>query len=266
MFRALKFVAAAGLGVMVGCGASHWSYHGSTGPAHWGELKPEYAVARSGRAQSPIDIGTAGVAPGDAPPLKFEYGKVTVELFDNGHTVQADIVAPAGKSARKAPALIRGAQRFELQQFHVHVPSEHTVDGREYAGELHLVHQSKDGTLAVVGLLLEAGKAHPVLDRVWAKLPAPPAGHDGKPARTRIDGVDLAALVPSLRRVWRYDGSLTTPPCTEGVRWHVFAAPVELSSGPLEALERRFSGEDFPGGNRRPTQPLMGRKVVETAG
>jgi carbonic anhydrase len=155
----------AALGASAGAGeaghAPHWTYHGAEGPAHWGELAPEFATCKAGREQSPVDI-VAG-APSAQSALGFAYTPQALQITNNGHTIQVD--------RAQGGTLSVGDARYALAQFHFHGPSEHTVTGKHYPLELHLVHKASDGTLAVVGVLIEQGAANPALAPIVAHLP-----------------------------------------------------------------------------------------------
>lgn len=240
-----------------GCSRTHpqWSYHGKTGPAHWGDLAPKYAAAKSGKEQSPIDIKTAEAKLTELPSWGFEYGDDTsLAVVNNGHAVQANV--PEGKGE----VTIDG-ETFKLLQFHFHAPSEHLVDGKEYALEVHLVHQGAGGELGVVGVLIREGSAHAELGKFWGDLPRA-AGHDEATGKSKaVTQFDLNKLLPADHSSYRYAGSLTTPPCSEGVRWCVLATPIEMSSAQIAAFKDLFSGPEFPDGNRRPVQPLNERTI-----
>lgn len=220
--------------------AAHWSYAGDTGPTHWGSLAPEYALCAKGTQQSPIDIKqTTSV---DLPNLALHYSATPVEIVNNGHTVQVNYAPGSWMEV--------DGTRYDLLQFHFHSPSEHTIAGKHAAAEMHLVHKSKDGTLAVVGVLLEEGAANSSFDPVWNNLPSKPG------AAQRFEAtVDVTSLLPTDQRTYRYPGSLTTPPGTEGVHWYLMQEPVRLSKGQIAAFTRVYRG------NNRPTQALNGRTV-----
>jgi carbonic anhydrase len=232
----------------------HWTYAGPTGPQHWGELSPEFALCSTGRLQSPIDLG--GASTGDDFPIAFDYVETslriahnqhTVGVLNNGHTIQ--VTYDAGSE------ITLGGVAYGLEQYHFHAPSEHAADGRQFSMEIHLVHQSADRALLVVGVLVEEGAHNPAFEPVWANLPGAPG--DAK----HLAGVmvDVDDLVPDDRRAYRYLGSLTTPPCSEGVRWVVLATPVELS--PEQVAE--FTAIVPP--NNRPLQAANGRAVLRVA-
>ena len=235
--------------------AGHWSYHGETGPEHWGDLDPAYSAAKNGREQSPIDIKSESVEVSELPAVTLAYdSSVELVVFNNGHAIQADV--PNGGS------LTIGGETFKLLQFHFHAPSEHLVDGKEYAGEMHLVHAAEDGTLAVVGVFIVPGDVHGELAEIWDDLPEAGADGHSKGKERAIAAFELNTLLPDRLNSYRYAGSLTTPPCSEGVKWTVLSEPIEMSEGQIEAFGALFSGEEFPDGNRRPCQPLNGRAVL----
>ncbi len=220
-----------------------FAYEGETGPDQWGELSPAYAGCATGRSQSPVDLTDAGTA--EPVPIDFDYSPTALSVVSNGHTVQ---VPYDGGSA-----LVVDGARYELIQFHFHTGSEHTVDGRQLPMELHLVHADGDGHLAVVGVLAEIGDEHPALAPVVAAIP-PEASSD--PVTVTGATLDARDLLPEDRSYYRYSGSLTTPPCTEGVEWRVFTDPIEVSPDQLAALTGAIHA------NARPVQPLGDRELV----
>lgn len=219
----------------------HWSYEGDTGPGHWGALKKEWALCGTGRQQSPIDI--TETAARDLANIVFHYQAAAGEIVNNGHTVQVNL--------QPGCWIEISGTRFDLVQFHFHAPSEHTIGGREAAAEMHLVHQSAKGELAVVGVLLQAGSGHAAYGKVMAQVPAA-AG----PGVALEAPLNPAELLPADPRTYRYTGSLTTPPGTEGVRWNVMTEAVELSPEQLGVFKAVYPN------NRRPVQGLNGREVV----
>lgn len=232
-----------------------WSYHGATGPEHWEDIG---ACPAGLTSQSPIDIVTEDLDDDDddgLTELEFDYNDdATLSVFNNSHTVQANV--PVGST------LTIGGKMFDLLQFHYHTESEHAVNGELLPVEMHFVHAAADGELAVVGVFYEAGDEN---DEVEKLLPLPEVESAGDPAVTRA-GVDLNELLPSNQTTVRYSGSLTTPPCSEGVRWNVMTNIMTMSADQLHEYEEVFSDPDeFPHGNRRPVQPLNGRTVVTDA-
>jgi len=222
----------------------HWAYEGEAGPEHWGGLDPAFFAAEKGVAQSPIDIQTARTFEASLPDLQFSSAPVPLEVLNNGHTVQVNC-AP-GNSLRF------GQETYGLAQFHFHSPSEHTIDGQHAPLEMHMVHKDANGHLAVVGVMIRQGKPDGDFEALWNNLPVEEA------AATTVAGasIDPGALLPADRGYFWYDGSLTTPPCTEGVRWFVLQDGLEMSAEQLAKFQEIFNG------NNRPVQPLNARLVL----
>ncbi len=223
--------------------AAHWSYQGDGGPAAWARLRPEFNLCGSGQRQSPVDI-RGGLAV-DLEPVTFAYADSRFGVIDNGHTVQANIATGSHIEI--------GGQRFDLLQMHFHRPSEERIDGRQFEMSAHLVHRDAQGKLAVVALLIERGPAHPVVQTVWNNLPL--EQHQEVPARVPLS---LQALLPSDARYFTYMGSLTTPPCSEDVRWIVMRQPVTMSPEQIELFARIYPM------NARPLQQLAGRRILQS--
>ena len=219
----------------------HWSYTGAHGAAHWAELDATNEACALGHQQSPIDIRKAQQA--DLPPLAFNYGRIAPSIVNNGHTIQVNV--PAGQFLQV------GEQRYELLQFHFHTPSEESIRGKRRAMVAHFVHRAADGSLGVVAALIQPGKANPAFEAVLSHLPPHPK------ETITVEGLelDLAAMLPATRRYYDFQGSLTTPPCSEGVHWMVLAEPVTVSPGAIQAFRRLYAA------NARPVQPLHGRVV-----
>jgi carbonic anhydrase len=223
----------------------HWSYEGEEGPEHWGELSPDYELCANGSQQSPIDIANPTAA--DLANVVFDYEPTPLEIVNNGHTIQV--------SYALGSSIQLDATSYELLQFHFHAPSEHLVSGAAADAELHLVHRSATGALAVVGVLMAQtadGADNSALATVWSNLPQAPG-----PARQVDAQVDAEMLLPENRLTFRYQGSLTTPPCSEGVSWLMMTEPIGISAAQLEALGAIMEG------NNRPIQPLNDRPLVE---
>jgi len=223
--------------------APHWSYEGEGGPAAWGSLKPEFSLCAKGQRQSPIDIRDGIVV--DLQPVQFDYRPGGFSVIDNGHTVQVDV-------ARGNTIEVMG-RRYELVQFHFHRPSEERIDGRQFELSVHLVHRDPEGRLAVVAVVLERGAAQPVVQQVWNNLPL--EKHEAVPASSAIDPSDL---LPPDRRYYTYMGSLTTPPCTEGVLWMVMQKPVPVSTQQIDIFSRLYPM------NARPAQQAAGRLIKQS--
>jgi len=223
--------------------AVHWGYDGVGGPQAWGRLKPEFSQCAAGQRQSPIDIRD-GIAL-DLEPVQFDYRPGGFAVIDNGHTVQVN-VAPGN-------TIEVNGRRYALQQFHFHRPSEERVDGRQFEMDVHLVHKDADGRLAVVAVLLERGAAQPLLQTVWSHLPL--EKHEEVAARAQIDP---GQLLPADRRYYTYMGSLTTPPCSEGVLWLVMQQPVPVSAQQIDVFARLYPM------NARPLQQAAGRLIKQS--
>jgi len=236
-------VAAVASVVPVQAEGHHWSYGKHGGPTEWGELDHAFASCQLGKLQSPIDIRGATAA--DLPEIKFDYKPAALKVIDNGHTIQVNY-APGS-------TIDVGGTRYELIQFHFHKPSEEKVDGKAHAMVAHLVHKGGDGALAVVAVLLDKGHDNPTLRAIWTHLPK----HKQKEVAVPT-AIDAAALLPADRGYYTFDGSLTTPPCSEGVRWFVLKTPMTVAASELTAFARLYPM------NARPTQPLNGRAVEAT--
>lgn len=225
--------------------AAHWAYGGAGGPEAWAHLSPEFATCGSGLRQSPIDI--RGGVRVDLEPVRFDYRPSSFNVLDNGHTVQVNV--GAGNSIE-----VMG-RRYELQQFHFHRPSEERIDGRQFDMVVHLVHRDVEGRLAVVAVLLERGSAQPLVQAVWNHLPLERGEADAVAVTTPLD---LDQLLPRDRRYYTYMGSLTTPPCSEGVLWMVMAQPVPVSEAQIDVFARLYPM------NARPIQSASGRLIKQS--
>ncbi len=232
-------------------GDPHWGYEGADGPANWGSLSSKWALCREGKAQSPIDIEKTLKA--DMPALRAEFKPAALKIIHHEH--MADVVN-TGHSIQvnytEGDSLKVGNQEFKLLQYHFHSPSEHTVRGKHFPMEMHLVHQSRDGQLAVVGVFVEEGKHNTSFDPVWSNLP------NAKSREHHLEHVtvDVNKLLPPTQTTYRYDGSLTTPPCSERVNWIIMSDPVQLSARQIGAFQRIIEG------NNRPVQPLNARQIA----
>lgn len=220
---------------------TEWGYSGAIGPEHWGDLSPEFAACSKGTEQSPIDLTQPTEV--ELPPLEISYRASDLRIENTGHTIRFNI--PEGSYLESE------GKRFRLLEGHFHAPGEHTVDGEGFPVELHLVHQAEDGQLAVIGVLIRKGARHAAYDPIFDHLPA-----EAGPARSYPSvQVDPAALLPRDHGYYRYDGSLTTPDCREGVAWYVLTTPVTLSGLQIKAFTRIYDG------NARPVQPLNDREL-----
>lgn len=228
----------------------HWGYQGHEGPEHWAELSPDFSLCRDGMEQSPIDLTDATPVEGTrlerslgTEILTIEQRARVMDLVDNGHTIQVTNDVPLSLDIDDI--------RYELVQFHFPAPSEHTIDGEHRPLEAHFVHKSADGELAVVSLLAEEGEHSSPFDLIVGSLPSGP----GDSRHLEDLQLDLNELRPLPQRYFRYEGSLTTPPCTEGVTWIVFAEPREMSPEQIEILASQLHD------NFRPVQSLGDRVI-----
>jgi carbonic anhydrase len=224
----------------LGVDHAHFAYRGEEGPARWGSLSPAWAACATGKQQSPIDLASPKLV--SLPPLTVDESATTFTLENNGHTVQA-------RPARPGTVTVGGVS-YALEQFHAHHPSEHTVSGERFPLELHLVHKDPAGKALVLGILVREGPSNEALEPLWSKLPGSGVATVGE--------VSLAGVIPSDRRYQTYRGSLTTPPCTEGLTWVVLREAITMSSAQIDAFARLFPD------NSRPVQPLGDRTLEES--
>jgi carbonic anhydrase len=222
---------------------AHWDYQGDGGPQAWGDIKPEFKTCSTGQRQSPIDIRD-GIQV-QLEPIVFDYRPSSFTVIDNGHTVQVNL-SPGN-------SISVGGRRYDLLQFHFHRPSEERINGRQFDMVAHLVHKSADGRLAVVAVLLDRGSAQPIVQAVWNALPLEKNVEVPAPV-----AMDLNQLLPEDKRYYTYMGSLTTPPCTEGVLWMVMKQPVPIAPEQVNIFTRLYPM------NARPVQQASGRLIKES--
>lgn len=236
-------VAAMTVTAMAQGGGAHWGYSGEAGPENWGKLDAKYVACGTGRNQSPIDL--ANFVEAELDPIAYAYKPGTTEILNNGHTVQINYAAGS--------SITVNGHAFELKQFHFHAPSENTLNGKHFPMESHLVHADKDGNLSVVALMFEEGAANSLLTSLWEKMPNKAGDKHALPASH-----DVSALLPSDRDYYRFNGSLTTPPCSEGVWWFVVKQPASASKGQIEQFSKVM---EHP--NNRPVHPVNARAVLK---
>jgi carbonic anhydrase len=237
--------------VTLGAQAKHWAYEDSAesvGPAKWGTLAGDETCG-TGKQQTPINVVTGAAKPQDLPNLVFGYKPSPLTMANNGHTVQ--MTYAEGSTLNRMGSM----DTWTLAQFHFHAPSEHTVDGASYPMEAHLVHLDAAGKPAVVvGVFIKTGKENAGLAKAFQSLPAK-SGDKSAPDGAMIDA---HALLPADKTFFTYAGSLTTPPCTEGITWYVMKTPIEMSAAQIAA----FTKLEHLGHTNRPIQTLGGRVVL----
>lgn len=225
--------------------APHWTYSGKAGPSSWGSEDPSFATCSLGKHQSPINIEKA--VRKDLPALEFGYHPTPLVVTDTGHSIQVNAAAGSG-------GFTVGEDRYDFAQVHFHLPSEERLHGRRYSMVAHVVHKNAKGELAVVAVLIRQGKTNPTLAKVVDHLPAAGTTEQAVAGET----FDIAELLPAKHGYFTFAGSLTTPPCSEDVRWFVLKSAVDVSPAQLKLFASRYRG------NARPTQPLNGRVVEES--
>lgn len=224
--------------------AAQWSYEGVAGPEHWGTLSPDYAVCERGQNQSPINI--QGALKTASAPLALHYNNAAGKtIVNNGHTIQIDF--------DKGNTFTLDGHQFDLVQVHFHAPAENEIDGTRYPLEAHFVNADAQGKLAVVAVMFQAGSPNASLARIWSQMPT----SQGPTAQLSVKFLP-SSLLPASLSYYRYSGSLTTPPCSEGVRWLVLQNPVQASAAQIRAFEQLMGQA-----TNRPVQPLNGRVIVK---
>ncbi|GMG86827.1 carbonic anhydrase family protein [Biformimicrobium ophioploci] len=244
MKKVLLGAAFAGVcGALVASEGVEWGYSGDIGPKHWGGLSPEFSPCAFGKNQSPIDIKNA--LDTDLPELDIRYRAGGHEVVNLLHTMQVNYIPGSNVEVK--------GKRYHVTQFHFHAPSENHIDGKSFPMEMHIVNVDEDGNLAVLAVMLEEGEENPVLAEVWKRLPKKAGG------RHRLkEMVNVADMLPENLDYFRFSGSLTTPPCSEGVIWVVLKSPVSASAKQIELFKALM-----PEPNNRPIQPLNARKVLQ---
>lgn len=236
------------LALLAGCAhqggghGAHWGYEGESGPEHWGMMDRANAMCSEGRSQSPIDI--TGAHSMGLQAIEFNYKPIaSPEVVNNGHTIQVNYA--------NGSYVVIGGKRYDLLQFHFHTPAENLIDGYRAPMSAHLVHKSGDGQLAVVGVKIDVGADNAFLAPVWSVMPT----KLGKAAANAT--LDINQFLPENKSYYNFSGSLTTPPCSEGVSWNVMKTRVTVSNAQLDALKKLFPM------NARPVQPLNDRMIGE---
>ncbi len=221
---------------------SHWDYQGENGPLNWAKITPEYNAC-SGKNQSPINL--TGFIESKLKPIKFHYKKGGNSIINNGHTIQVNY--------NKGSYINVDGIKFNLAQFHFHAPSENNINGKSYPLEAHLVHIDKNGNLAVVAVMFKEGRENKALAKAWSKMPQ----HAGDKHSFEYF-VNVNKILPRNHAYYRFNGSLTTPPCTEGVRWLVMKNPITASKAQIKEFEHILHHP-----NNRPLQPVNARVIMK---
>ncbi len=234
-----------------------WEYEGAKGADHWSDLDPDYALCNAGKQQSPIDIQSAEKT--DLPFLHFDSKNGPLKyLVNNGHTIRVNYHDAAGTGN----FLLVGDKRYQLTQFHFHRPSEEYIHGKPYDMVIHLMYQASDGKVAGVAVLLQSGEANPTIQQIWDHMPKTESKvlADFSHEEHEVAGVNInpANLLPRDTAYYMYMGSVTAPPCTEGVTWFVLKTPVDVSAQQISAFAKLYPHD------ARPIQPLNGRVVKES--
>lgn len=238
-----------------------WGYTGKIGPNYWSSLDKNNFICSMGKRQSPIDITTSKTLfSKNLRKLFFNYVSSQLNIQNNGHTIEFDESSPGVLHHKhtiqayleNTSSALLGGKDYNLLQFHFHSPSEHTVNGKSFSMEVHLVHQNDDGEIAVVALLVKTGKENTFLEKIFSVMPKT-SGTIFKNS-TRLNPHDM---LPDDRSYYHYVGSLTTPPCTQLVEWYVLKTPITVSSKQLESFNKVYEG------NNRPTQDIGTRSLLE---
>ena len=220
-----------------------WGYSEEKGPDNWGSLDPGFGACSGGKNQSPIDVSRTIHAM--LPPIEFRYRTSASEIINNGHSIQANYASGS--------SIAVDGHVFELKQFHFHSPSENHINGRSFPMEAHLVHADGEGNLAVVAVMFDEGDANPAVASLWKQMPA------SRGFRSALaSDVNASSLLPEDRSYYRFNGSLTTPPCSEGVWWFVMKQPMTLTRAQIELFTDAMGHP-----NNRPLQPLNARVILD---
>ncbi len=245
MFKAISFACVLmGSSAVFAADVAEWSYQGATAPEHWAELSPAYASCKA-QNQTPIDI--RNTAKTNLPPLYMAYSSDAQSIINTGHTLQVGYA--------EGSTIEVDGEKFMLKQMHFHTPSENHINGKSYPMEGHLVHANSDGALAVVAVMFTEGKDNVELAKLWKAMPKK-AGE--KVYLTSENPVSAYNFLPKKQDYYRFSGSLTTPPCSEGVRWLVMKAPLEASAAQIKAFTDAMGSH-----SNRPIQALNGRVILE---
>jgi len=223
----------------------HWGYTADVAPSHWSELNEKFKMCSEGKSQSPIDIIASSDI--DLPSLDLNYKTKSANVIDNGHTVQVNI--------EKGSTFTIDKDIYELKQFHFHTPSENNINHKSFPLEAHFVHATADGKLAVVAIMFEEAKSsNAVISKIWSKFPL----KEGEKTELTLSTEEINALMPSDKDYYKFTGSLTTPPCSEEVKWHVIKKPLTISK-----VQVKQFFDIYGHSNNRPIQETNKRSIEE---
>ena len=223
----------------------HWTYQGVGNPEQWGKLKPDFALCEIGKNQTPINLVENEMIEAELSAIEFAYKNSAATVVNNGHTIQINY--PQGSSIK-----IEG-KTFNLVQFHFHTPSENQINVKSFPLEVHLVHKNDKGELAVIGVMFDVGNAHELLDSIWKKVSSK------ENEEVKLDQeINPMNLLPEEKNYFRFNGSLTTPPCSEGVRWFVMKKPLTASPEQIHQFKGWMKHD-----NARPLQPVNARPILK---
>ncbi|MDY6855480.1 MAG: carbonic anhydrase family protein [Thermodesulfobacteriota bacterium] len=232
------------LGVNIYANPVYWGYTGEEGPEYWGELSADYEMCSKGKNQSPINI--TGAIECELQPISFSYKRSTLDVINNGHTIKANY--DVGSFIKV------DGDTYNLIQIHWHTPSENTIEGKSFPMEAHFVHADKNGNLAVIGIMYTKGNKNSAISGVWDNMPSK-RNATSKDSRVTISAMNM---LPADKDYYYFNGSLTTPPCSEGVRWMVMKNPVEASIEQINKFHSTFHGD-----TNRPVQPINARPILK---
>jgi carbonic anhydrase len=222
---------------------TQWGYTGHNGPENWGTLSPDYQMCNIGKNQSPINITTSVDA--NLPAIKFNYKTPPSQIINNGKTIQVNV--------KPGSSIVVDGVTYELKQYHFHTPSENHIAGKSFPLEAHFVHADANGNLAVVAVMFEEGKANAQLAKIWSNMPM----KAGENSSLKAEVKDFHSFLPQKQEYYRFSGSLTTPPCSEGVKWMVMKEPLTVSKQQVEKFSQAVNGI-----NNRPIQPQNARIII----
>lgn len=222
-----------------------WGYGEEDGPHMWAKLTPKFKKCEMGRSQSPVDI--TGAVKGGPGPIEFDYKTIPLKIENTGHTVRVNVLPGSTMTV--------GGKKYELIEFHFHAPGEHLLQGTAFDMEVHLVHRDPAEKRAVIAVMLKIGGPNGLIGRIWEYLPE----DEGIERYLTLVKLNAEELLPRDRSYYHYEGSLTTPPCSEGYKWYVMKNPLEVSGEQVDAFLA------LVGENSRPVQPLNDRVIVEVS-